>query len=175
MPYYPGINGVRYVFIYFSAAIVIVMALIRMALLLLEIIQLIRHFPGFIRLILHFPGPILDWINVLIKAVLFPFSIIFVWVFHTDCLCPLRWQWQIGALAVCLGWIILVFFISKFPLIGIYVLMFVHVFKTFLKVLILAILLVVGFALTFYLVFTEPGIEVMAMYMIRLLMYGLVV
>ena len=87
-------------------------------------------------------------------------SIVFVWVFNVECLCPLRWQWQIGVAAVFLGWIDLIVFISKFPLTGIYVLMFVKILQTFLRMLILSILLVVGFGLTFYLAFTEPEILV---------------
>lgn len=81
----------------------------------------------------------------------------FVWVFHVDCLCPLNWQWQVGVVAVFLGWIVLLFFISK---LRIYVLMFAKIFKTFLKTLVVSILLVVAFALTFYLTFAEPEILV---------------
>ena len=75
-------------------------------------------------------------------------SIIFTWVFHVDCLCPLTWQWQIG--------VVLIVFISKFPLTGTYVLMFVKILYTFLKILILSFLLVLAFGLTFYLTFTQP-------------------
>ena len=32
------------------------------------------------------------------------FSIIFVSVFGTPCLCPTEWQWQIGTIAVLLVW-----------------------------------------------------------------------
>ena len=112
-----------------------------------------------IQLILQFPRYFLDGINW-IEIVLFLSSIIFVWVFHNDCLCPLQWQWQVGVVAVFLGWIVLIIFISKFPLTGIYVLMFVNVFATFLKVLLLSILLVVAFALAFYLAFAQPEIMV---------------
>ena len=94
------------------------------------------------------------------EIVLFVCSIIFVWVFHVDCLCPLEWQWQIGVVAVFLGWIDLIVFISKFPLTGIYVLMFVKILYTFLGMLILSILLVLAFGLTFYLAFTKPEIWV---------------
>ena len=94
------------------------------------------------------------------EVALFACSFIFVWVFHFDCLCPRNWQWQIGVVAVFLGWIDLIVFISKFPLTGIYVLMFVKILYTFLRMLTLSILLVVAFGLTFYLAFTEPTITV---------------
>ena len=64
-----------------------------------------------------------------------------MWVFHVDCLCPLTWQWQIGVVAVFLGWIDLIVFISKFPFTGIYVLMLVKILYTFLRMLILSVLL----------------------------------
>ena len=144
--YISGISSVRLIFVYICSGIVIFMALIR---LILEVIQLILQFPRYF----------LDWINW-VEVVLVITSIIFVWVFHVDCLCPLEWQWQIGVVAVFLGWIVLIAFVSKFPLTGIYVLMFVNVLYTFLKVLLLSILLVVAFGLSFYLAFTQPDIVV---------------
>jgi transient receptor potential cation channel subfamily A protein 1 len=120
---------------------------------------LVRIIMEIIQLILKFPRYLSDEINW-IEMMLYISSIIFVWVFHNDCLCPLKWQWQVGVVAVFLGWIVLTLFISKFPKIGIYVLMFLNVFRTFLKVLLLSIFLVLAFALTFYLAFTEPEITV---------------
>jgi len=87
-------------------------------------------------------------------------SIIFVWVFHTGCLCPLYWQWQLGAVAIFLGWMNLIVFIQKFPLTGIYVLMFINILYTFLRTVMLSFLLVIAFSLTFYMAFFEPGITV---------------
>ena len=115
------------------------------------------HFPscagGDTVIVTQFPRYIFEWMEI----ILFICSIVFVWVFHADCLCPLTWQWQIGVVAVFLGWIDL---ISKFPLTGIYVLMFVKILYTFLKMLIVSILLVLAFGLTFYLAFGEPKILV---------------
>ena len=141
-----GMSRVRVAFIYVSAVVILFLALCR---LILEGLQLMSHFPEYL----------LDWINWM-EISLFACSIIFVWVFHTDCLCPLKWQWQIGVVAVFLGWIDLIVFISKFPLTGIYVLMFLKILYTFLKMLILSILLVVAFGLTFYLALTQPEITV---------------
>ena len=136
----------RLSFIYISSVVVLLLAFSR---LVLEGIQLVSTFPRYL----------LDWINWM-EVILFVCSIIFVWVFHVECRCPFKWQWQIGVVAVFLGWIDLIVFISKFPLTGIYVLMFVKIFYTFLRMLILSILLVVAFGLTFYLSFTQPEILV---------------
>ncbi len=124
----------------------IIFALFRLA---LEGIQFISQWRRYIR----------DYVNW-IEIVLFICSIIFVWVFHIDCLCPLYWQWQIGVVAVFLGWVVLIFFVSKLPFAGIYVLIFVKILYTFLRMLFLSILLVLAFGLTFYLTFYQPEILV---------------
>ena len=141
-----GISEARQSFIYLSAVVVIIASLCR---LVLEGIQFVTQFSRYLS----------DWVNWM-EIGLYVCSIIFVWGFHIDCLCPLTWQWQIGVVAVFFGWIDLIVFISKFPLTGIYVLIFVKILYTFLKVLILSILLVVAFGLTFYLAFTQPEILV---------------
>ena len=141
-----GISTVRLVVTYILAIVVVFLSLFR---LFLEGIQFITQRSRYI----------LDWVNWM-EIILFISSIIYVWVFHTDCLCPLTWQWQIGVVAVFLGWIDLIVFISKFPLTGIYVLMFVKILYTFLKMLIFSVLLVLAFGLTFYLTFTQPEIIV---------------
>ena len=141
-----GISRVRLAFIYISAIVVVILSLFR---LFLEGIELVTQRWRYL----------LDWVNWM-EIVLFLSSIIYVWVFHVDCLCPLTWQWQIGVVAVFLGWIDLIVFISKFPFTGIYVLMLVKILYTFLRMLILSVLLVLGFGLTFYLAFTQPEILV---------------
>ena len=141
-----GISRVRLAFIYISAIVVVILSLFR---LFLEGIELVTQRWRYL----------LDWVNWM-EIVLFLSSIIYVWVYHVDCLCPLTWQWQIGVVAVFLGWIDLIVFISKFPFTGIYVLMLVKILYTFLRMLILSVLLVLGFGLTFYLAFTQPEILV---------------
>ena len=103
----------------------------------------------------------LSWVNW-IEFFLFIFSIIFVITFATDCFCPYKWQWQIGAVAIFLGWIDLIIFIRKLPLTGIYVVMFVDIFYTFCRLFFLSTLLVIAFSLAFYMAFYEPALEVSA-------------
>ncbi len=94
------------------------------------------------------------------ELTLFTFSIMFACLFWSRCSCPTGWQWQIGTVAVFLAWIDLMLFFDKFPWIGIYVLMFVKVVSTFVKALFVSILLVIAFALTLYMCFYEPSIQV---------------
>ena len=85
------------------------------------------------------------------ETVLYIFSIIFVAVRpHFD-----HWIWQLGVLAIFQGWIVLIAYLQQWPCTGVYVLMLVHIIKSFLKVSFLALLLVVAFALTFYMQFFQ--------------------
>ena len=75
---------------------------------------------------------------------------------QTECYCERNWQWQVGVVAVFLAWINLVIFAEKIPLTGLYVVMFLNIFYTFMRMVILAFLLVISFALAFYMLFYDP-------------------
>ena len=75
---------------------------------------------------------------------------------QSGCLCPESWQWQLGALALFIAWLDMVLFLKKFPLTGIYVVMFVDIFYTFMRMILLSILFVVAFGLAFYMLFFRP-------------------
>ena len=113
-------------------------------------------------LIMSITSYLTEWVNWLnwMEIIIFLSSIIFVWVYNTECQCALNWQWQVGVIAVFLGWIDLIIFISKFPLTGVYVLMFTKILYTFLKMILLAFLLVIAFGLSFYMVFFDPAVNV---------------
>ena len=88
---------------------------------------------------------------------LFVATIIFVSSgLQSGCLCPESWQWQLGALALFIAWLDLVLFLKKFPLTGIYVVMFVDIFYTFMRMILLSILFVVSFGVAFYMLFFRP-------------------
>ena len=99
------------------------------------------------------------------KIVLYIFSLLFTFVYVADCQCIALWQWQCGILAVFLSWINLLIAVAKFPLTGIYVLMLIRVFYTFLKVFLLSSLFVIAFGISFYMAFREPTILVSYSYM----------
>jgi len=81
---------------------------------------------------------------------------IFAFVFATPCLGVYGWQWQSGVVSVFLGWVGLITFLQKWPVTGVYVLMFVNILGSFLKIAFLALLLVIAFALAFYMLLFEP-------------------
>jgi len=94
-----------------------------------------------------------NWVEVC----LFTSSIIFVsYGLQPGCQCPGSWQWQFGAFTLLIGWLDMVLFLKKFPHTGVYVLMFLNILCTFLKVIIVATLFVLSFGLTFYMIFYRP-------------------
>lgn len=60
------------------------------------------------------------------------------------------WQWNVGAVAVFLGWMNLLLFIRKFPVFGIYVVMFTDVLATFSRFFVVFFLFVTAFAISFF-------------------------
>ena len=91
-----------------------------------------------------------------IEVLLFIFTIMFASVHSNQCYCTHPWQWQVGVVAVFLSWIALVFSIRKLPVVGIYVVMFIKIFNNFVKVVVLALLLILAFAVPFYMMFYDP-------------------
>lgn len=58
-----------------------------------------------------------------------------------------------GVRAVILAWINLVLMVRKFPLLGIYVVMFTDVLRTFAKFFVVFFLFIIAFALGFFMLF----------------------
>ena len=132
------------------AAIVILFALLH---LLVKAIKLCHEPKKYIR----------NWAKLLVsffEVSLYTLSIIFAFVFWTPCMCPLEWQWQIGVITVLLAWIYLIRIFAKIPSIGIYIIMFEHIVLTFLKVIFLTVLLLITFAITFWMTFSEAQFQV---------------
>ena len=75
-----------------------------------------------------------------------------------SCFCVPNFVWQIGALALFLGWIDLVLFLKKLPLTGIPINMLQNVVYTFLKLIYLPTILIISFALPFYMLFARVSI-----------------
>ena len=81
---------------------------------------------------------------------------IFVWIFYHDCGCPREWQWQIGIVAVCFGWIELVFLASNLPWIAVHVIMFKKIVYSFIWLIPFATLPIVAFAIILFMMFHNP-------------------
>ena len=95
-----------------------------------------------------------------VEVPMYILSITFVSVFQHVCLCPSREQWQAGIIAVFFAWINLLLFLNKWPSLGIYLEMLWKIILRFLKVSIIAVLLLFAFGLAFYMAFYEPDLQV---------------
>ena len=101
----------------------------------------------------------LDWVNWM-EMVLYSCSIIFTAMPNWICPCVFSWQWQVGVVAVFLAWCDFIVFTAKFAKIGIYVVIFIEICKTFLKLILLTTLLIVTFGIIFYMIFSDPNVQV---------------
>ena len=66
--------------------------------------------------------------------------------------------WEVGAFVVLLSWFNLVIFLGKLPHLGIYILMFLHVIATFFRVILLALAFLIGFSVSFYMIFRQQNL-----------------
>nr|UPO70950.1 sTRP5 [Mesobuthus martensii] len=60
------------------------------------------------------------------------------------------WQWQMGGISIFLAWMVLVLFVRKFHLVGIYIVMFTDILTTFAQFFIVFFLFIIAFSLGFY-------------------------
>ena len=105
--------------------------------------------------------------ETVIRFALFPLTIIFVFGFWNDCWCAPAWQWQIGALAVCLAYINLVLHLRMLPKsVGVYINLLVLIVSKFMELIYLPVLLTLAFAIPFYMVFVRDGAAVFVSYTI---------
>ena len=95
------------------------------------------------------------WVTWL-KLPLYFSSITFVSVFASPCLCVHNWQWQLGVVSVFLAWIVLITYLQKWSLTGMYILMFETIILSFLRIIFLAVLLIIAFSLAFYMLLFDP-------------------
>ena len=99
-----------------------------------------------------------------VEVPMYILSIVFVCVFHHECWCPSRWQWQTGTVALFLAWIALLLFLNKWPALGIYIGMLWKIILRFLTVTIILALLLIAFTFAFYMAFYEPSLPVRECY-----------
>lgn len=79
--------------------------------------------------------------------------IIFVFPVGHTCWCYPSWKWQIGALAVFLAWIHNFILLKHIPGVGQPITMLFNVYVNFLTLIYLPLLLILTFALPFYMLF----------------------
>ena len=91
---------------------------------------------------------------------LYTIAIYFSFSFVDDCLCPTKAAWQAGVVAILIAWLNLLNFFNKWAILGKYIAMFQAILVRFMKVLIIAAVLLVAFSLAFYMALHEPELPV---------------
>ena len=87
-------------------------------------------------------------------------SFYFSFFVGNKCLCPSYGQWQVGIVVILLAWVNLLYILKKWPRLGKYIAMFQVVMVRFMRVLIIAVVLLVAYSLAFYMAFHESGLHV---------------
>ncbi|KII70693.1 Transient receptor potential cation channel subfamily A member 1 [Thelohanellus kitauei] len=62
---------------------------------------------------------------------------------------------SVGAVALCFSWLSFVLYLTKLPKIGIYIVMYTDIFKTFLQFVPVYFMLILSFSLPFYMLFLD--------------------
>ncbi len=97
-----------------------------------------------------------DWVNWFELTEYISIIIFLVSVERSGCFCPQTWEWEVGVVSLALSWVVLVAWLQAMHWIGIYVTIMIRIIVSFARVAIFGVLLVVGFGLTFYLLFYQP-------------------
>lgn len=128
-------------FLYFAAIILILIAVVYLA---FEALQLYRRRLQYL----------LEYENY-IQVALFISSFIFVVPTGHACWCTPSWKWQIGVLAVFLGWLNCIILLRNWPVWGRPAAMLLNVYLNFAKLVYLPILLILTFGFPFYMMFVQ--------------------
>ena len=73
-----------------------------------------------------------------------------------DCFCTNAAIWQVGAVALFLAWIDLLMFLKRLPFTGIPINILLNIVYTFITLAIVPTLLILSFALPFYMLLVRP-------------------
>ncbi len=98
-----------------------------------------------------------QWVNWIELAEYISVILFLVSVGRRRCLCPRTWEWELGVVSLALSWVVLIAWLQAMHWIGIYVTIMTRIIASFARVAIFGLLLVVGFGLTFYLLFYQPS------------------
>ena len=90
------------------------------------------------------------------EVILYTIVILFIQVDPDECWCAGRTLWQLGVAGCVLAWLNLVLILKRLPFTAIPINMMINVISTFFSIVLLPILLIVTFALPFYMLLANP-------------------
>lgn len=91
-----------------------------------------------------------------LEVMLYIAVLVFIQVGDDDCWCTTRKLWQLGAIGCVLAWLNLVYILKRLPFTAIPINMMINILFTFFSVILLPILLILTFALPFYMLLSDP-------------------
>ena len=91
---------------------------------------------------------------------LFPLSIVYVFIYFDECGCPKEWQWHLGILIVLLAWVDLMIIAAEFPISGTFILIFKEILYTILGLFTFALPMILAFAIILFMMFHNPFSQV---------------
>ena len=97
------------------------------------------------------------YFELVFRAGVFLLTIVFVFGFVNECWCAPPWQWQIGALALFMAYFNSILLLKGMPFFGVPINMLLNIVITFLQLIYLPLLLILSFAIPFYMVFVRDG------------------
>ena len=90
------------------------------------------------------------------ELILYTIVLIFIRVDPDECWCASGTLWQLGVAGCVLAWLNLVYILKRLPFTAIPINMMINVLSTFFSIVLLPILLIVTFALPFYMLLANP-------------------
>lgn len=133
-------------------ALAIILILMSVAFLLFEV---------WFRYVMRKQRNIYFYFELVFRAAVFLLTIVFVFGFLNDCWCAPPWQWQIGALALFMAFFNSVLLLKGMPFFGVPINMLLNIVITFLALVYLPLLLILSFAIPFYMLFVRDAAAVL--------------
>ena len=91
-----------------------------------------------------------------IELILYTCVLLFIQVDSENCWCADPIKWQMGATGCVLAWLNLVYILKRLPYTAIPINMMINILFTFISIALLPLLLIVTFALPFYMLLANP-------------------
>ena len=91
-----------------------------------------------------------------LEVLIYVFVLLFLQVDADECYCASSRLWQLGAVACVLAWLNLVYILKRLPFTAIPINMMLNILATFFSVVLLPVLLILTFAVPFYMLLADP-------------------
>ena len=144
MSFSSGISGGRNAFLIFSSILLIILSLVAIV---------ISAYAVYIAKLTIFMQA---RFRILFEIIFLFLTLMFVIGFGNDDWCSQRWQWNVGAFSACMSWLTMFGTLKGFRYTAIPINMLFAIIKKFLMIIYMPILLIMAFAVPFFMLFNVP-------------------